>query len=65
MVEDHRHCIVCGKPVPPDKLVCSPACEEILRMQRKRYRRMQIYTMALFIVLFLVVLIVGVVRSAS
>jgi predicted nucleic acid-binding Zn ribbon protein len=36
--EDHRHCRVCGKVVPPGEEVCSKACrrkrEESLRSRK-------------------------------
>ncbi|MEM1689255.1 MAG: DUF2116 family Zn-ribbon domain-containing protein [Candidatus Hadarchaeales archaeon] len=65
MVEDHRHCVVCGKPVPPDKFICSPSCEEILRKQQKRYHRIQLYTMILFFLLFVLILVISVVKGSS
>jgi len=59
MVEDHRHCVVCGRPIPPDRYVCSPSCEEILRRRQKGYRRMQLYTIITFTALFILVLLIG------
>ena len=34
-IQDHRHCPVCGKPIPPDQKYCSTKCEAI-DMKRNR-----------------------------
>ena len=33
---EHRHCLWCGRMIPPDRRFCSPRCEEeYLRRQRE------------------------------
>jgi predicted nucleic acid-binding Zn ribbon protein len=61
MVEDHKHCIVCGKPIEPDKFVCSPSCEEILKKQQKSMARSRMI-MLLVIFIILIVFIVASIR---
>lgn len=39
MVEDHRHCIVCGKATDVDKSICGPSCDEALKLQQKKAGR--------------------------
>ena len=36
MIDDHKHCVVCGKPMDPDKTVCSPSCDELMKQQQKK-----------------------------
>jgi predicted nucleic acid-binding Zn ribbon protein len=56
MVEDHKHCIVCGKPIEPDKFVCSPSCEEIVKKQQKSMARSRmIMLMMIFIIIIIFV----------
>jgi predicted nucleic acid-binding Zn ribbon protein len=62
MVEDHRHCVVCGKPVEPDKFVCSPSCEEIIKKQQKsvaRSRMIMLMLIFIIILMFAVVSLLG------
>jgi predicted nucleic acid-binding Zn ribbon protein len=55
MIEDHKHCIVCGKPVPMDQLVCSPSCDEILKKHQKSAARAR--TIMLVIIFVMIILI--------
>lgn len=36
--DNHRHCIVCGKPISSSELVCSPECEHKAAKQRRAQR---------------------------
>ncbi|MDI6820389.1 MAG: DUF2116 family Zn-ribbon domain-containing protein [Candidatus Hodarchaeaceae archaeon] len=57
MVEDHKHCVVCGRSVAPEKLLCSVECENMFKQHQKRMLRMRLFTMAIFIALFLLILL--------
>ncbi|PUA32922.1 MAG: hypothetical protein B9J98_03270 [Candidatus Terraquivivens tikiterensis] len=35
-IVDHRHCIVCGRAIPPDEQVCSPDCREKLELSKEK-----------------------------
>ena len=63
MVEEHKHCIVCGKAVPPEKFFCSQECEDRLKLQQKRMSRMRLYTMLMFFALFMLIIITSLMRS--
>jgi predicted nucleic acid-binding Zn ribbon protein len=57
VIEDHRHCVVCGKPTDPDKTVCSASCEEILNRQQKSMKRSRLIMLVIFIVLFIFIIL--------
>jgi len=59
VVEDHKHCIVCGKAVEPDRFICSPACESVLMRSRKQAARMRYFMLGMFIVLFVAILVLS------
>jgi len=65
MVEDHKHCMVCGKPTPPDRLLCSPSCEEIFRQQQQKLKKTRMFTMIFFMALFFLIIILSAFRSAA
>ena len=65
MPEDHRHCIVCGKAVAPDKFFCSPSCEDIFKQQQKRMRRTRLIMMTIFIALFVLIVVLSYIKPAS
>lgn len=59
MIEDHKHCIVCGKPVEMDRFVCSPSCEDILKQQQKRMARSRTIMMVIFVVMIIVIVLLS------
>jgi predicted nucleic acid-binding Zn ribbon protein len=65
MVEDHRHCIVCGKSVDPEKFFCSPSCEELFKRQQGRLKKTRIFTMLFFIILFAAVMFLATLGGRS
>lgn len=49
-IQQHRHCVICDKAVPPDKKFCSERCEEQMNLKLKKNKRWsQIYT-AFFVI---------------
>ncbi|MDI9646654.1 MAG: DUF2116 family Zn-ribbon domain-containing protein [Archaeoglobales archaeon] len=52
-VVPHRHCIVCGKAIEPEKKFCSNECEETMKREQKRQRN---FTLAMFGLLFILLL---------
>ena len=56
-VDDHRHCVICGKAVPPKKEVCSPICQteyDNAMKKKKNYTILFYISIAIFIgILFL------------
>ncbi len=49
----HRHCIVCGKAIEPDKTFCSDECKREWDKERKRQRNFTIFMFVMFVLLFL------------
>ncbi|MEW6222639.1 MAG: DUF2116 family Zn-ribbon domain-containing protein [Candidatus Hadarchaeota archaeon] len=63
MVEEHKHCIVCGKATAPDKLICSPSCDHLLKEQQKRMKKSRTIMLVLFIVMFMVIMLSSMLRA--
>ena len=63
VVEDHKHCVVCGKAVEPDKFICSPACESVLKRSQKQAARMRYFMMGTLIVFFVVIMALSYLRA--
>ncbi len=63
MIEDHKHCIVCGKATGAETFFCSPSCEELFKNQRKRMARSRMLMLALFIGMFVVVMVISTLGS--
>ncbi|MFH1821553.1 MAG: DUF2116 family Zn-ribbon domain-containing protein [Methanobacteriota archaeon] len=57
MIEEHKHCVVCGKPTDPNKSICSPSCEELMGRQQRKMNRSRIIMLVLFTVMFLIILL--------
>lgn len=43
----HRHCVVCGKAIEPEKVFCSDRCEKKYEEERKRQRNFMIFMLLL------------------
>ncbi|OPX59492.1 MAG: hypothetical protein A4E25_00976 [Methanobacterium sp. PtaB.Bin024] len=57
MIEQHKHCPVCGTPIPMSEKFCSPKCEQIAitnQQKIKKSRRMLYILFAIFILVWLV-----------
>ncbi|MCQ2738339.1 MAG: DUF2116 family Zn-ribbon domain-containing protein [archaeon] len=53
-VDPHKHCPVCGTPIPLDEKVCSPDCEKVLVLKQKQMKKSRI-TLFVVIVIFILV----------
>ncbi len=52
----HRHCIVCGKAIEPDKIYCSKKCEIQAEKERKRQRNLMLIMFgSMFLMLMLII----------
>ena len=52
----HRHCIVCGKAIEPDKTYCSKECEIEAEKERKRQRNLMLIMFgSMFLMLMLII----------
>jgi len=53
-IPPHKHCIICGKAIPPDQQFCSSKCEETYnRYQRKMMIERRIFYGMLVIAMFI------------
>ena len=54
-VEPHKHCPICGTPIPLNELVCSPDCQKVwdARLaQTKRSRLILYVVIAIFLIVW-------------
>jgi predicted nucleic acid-binding Zn ribbon protein len=63
VVEDHKHCVVCGRAIEPDKFICSPACEEVMKRSQKQATRMRFIMIGMFVTLFVVLMVLSYVKG--
>ena len=42
-VEPHKHCPICGTPIPLNELVCSPDCQKVWDQRLVDSKEKQIY----------------------
>jgi len=62
MTEPHRHCAVCGTPIPPKEVVCSDKCQKLMADRQKkvmRTRRIIYAVFAVFIIIWLYIMFRG------
>jgi predicted nucleic acid-binding Zn ribbon protein len=50
-IPDHRHCIICGKAIPPKEEICSDECRKIQAYRLRRERRTRILILILYVIL--------------
>jgi len=60
VVEDHKHCVVCGRAVAPDKYFCSTECENTFKQRQKQISRSRIFMLIFFIAIFVLFLLLSV-----
>lgn len=56
VVEAHRHCAICGKPIPMSESFCSDQCQEQFQLRQKqaaKQRRMLYIVIAIFVIVYL------------
>ena len=59
-IVDHRHCMTCGKAIPPDKEFCSEECRkkyERVRMKEERVKKILWIMYAVMIGSLLIVIV--------
>ncbi|CDG64483.1 MAG: hypothetical protein PWQ15_1913 [Methanobacterium sp.] len=54
MIEQHKHCPMCGKPIPLSERFCSPDCEQLALANQKKVQKTRKMLYALFAILILV-----------
>ena len=53
-VDPHKHCPVCGKPIPLDETTCSKECDTLINARREQSRKARTL---LFVVLIIFIVI--------
>ncbi len=53
-VEAHRHCAICGKPIPMDESFCSDQCQEAYQLKQKQVSKQRKMLLALAVIFILV-----------
>lgn len=53
-VDAHKHCPVCGVPIPLDERVCSPDCEKIITNRIEGSKKSRIFLGIMLLVLVVV-----------
>jgi predicted nucleic acid-binding Zn ribbon protein len=54
MIESHKHCPICGTPIPLDEKVCSPDCEKVWNQRLEKGKKSRI-TLLILLVIFILV----------
>lgn len=56
-VADHRHCVICGKPIAPGNETCSPACqaEYDANIKKRKTYTMLLYGSVIFVIILLLI----------
>ena len=62
-IVDHRHCMTCGKAIPPDKEFCSEECRKKYEQVRMREERMKKILWIMYAVMIGSLLMVIVLRA--
>lgn len=59
-IEAHRHCAICGKPIPMDESFCSDKCEEQYQARQKqmmKQRRILLIVIAVFVIIWFIMMV--------
>jgi len=62
MIEQHKHCPICGTPMPLSERFCSPNCEQIALANQKKVqksKRLLYILFGLFIIVWLFFMLRG------
>ena len=55
MIDVHKHCPVCGTPIPLEETTCSPKCQSVLDEQQAKLTKSK-RTLTIVMIVFLIVL---------
>ena len=53
-VEPHKHCPICGTPIPLNELVCSPDCQKVWDARLNQQKKSRLILYALIVIFILV-----------
>jgi predicted nucleic acid-binding Zn ribbon protein len=49
-VEPHKHCPVCGTPIPMNEKTCSPECDKVIEIRQNQARKSRIFVFVLILI---------------
>ncbi|MBX7075746.1 MAG: DUF2116 family Zn-ribbon domain-containing protein [Methanobacteriaceae archaeon] len=49
-VEPHKHCPVCGTPIPMNEKTCSEECDKVIALRQNNMKKSRIMVFVLIIV---------------
>jgi len=55
MIDVHKHCPVCGTPIPLEESTCSPKCQDVIDERNAKLKKSR-RTLSIVMVVFLIVL---------
>ncbi|RAP48007.1 MAG: hypothetical protein BZ136_05615 [Methanosphaera sp. rholeuAM74] len=53
-VEAHRHCAICGRPIPMDESFCSDVCQEAYEMKKNQVAKQRKILVGLVVIFVLI-----------
>lgn len=53
-VEPHKHCPICGNPIPLNEFVCSPDCQKVWDAKVNQQKKSRLILYALIVVFIIV-----------
>ena len=53
-VDPHKHCPICGTPIPLDELVCSPDCQKVWDQKIAQHKRTRLVLFGVIVVFIIV-----------
>lgn len=59
---DHRHCVVCGRAIPPNEQTCSPDCKEKLEISREKEKKSRRMMLIIYVVVIVILLLLFLLR---
>ncbi|MCL2115355.1 MAG: DUF2116 family Zn-ribbon domain-containing protein [Methanobrevibacter sp.] len=56
MTDIHKHCPVCGTPIPLEESTCSQKCQDVISEQQSKIKRSRL---TLFVVMIIFIIVFG------
>lgn len=63
VVEAHRHCAICGKPIPLTESFCSDKCQEQYQLKQKQVAKQRKILFGIVIVFVLIYVVMVFLKS--
>lgn len=57
MIDVHKHCPVCGSPIPLEESTCSPKCQNVMDERQAKMKKSR-RTLSIVMIIFIIVLAV-------